>query len=264
MDLVEEIDNCIKSTLETLTNSKLNHNQWILSSLPVRCGGLGVRRVQDLALPAFLSSVTGLSSMISIMLHQPSLNIVEISDYDNGFNAWQQLNPEHFPLESTHSQKQWDTIQIDRLFDGLQFENEEDVARMLSIQKTEAGAWLHALPSRTLGTLLENNTFRIIVGLRLGLDICAPHTCICGSRVNSKGRHGLKCKKSAGRWSRHAELNNIIKRALGTVDIPARLEPPGLFRDDGKKVDRISLIPWKKDRHWSGTLHAPTHSLQAI
>ena len=111
------------------------------------------------------------------------------------------------------------------------------------------------MPSRTLGTLLENNTFRIIVGLRLGLDICVPRTCVCGSRVNSKGRHGLKCKKSAGRWSRHAELNNIIKKALATVDIPTRLEPPGLFRDDGKKVDGITLIPWQKGQTlvWNAT-----------
>lgn len=94
-----------------------------------------------------------------------------------------------------------------------------------------------------------------MVGLRLGLDICAPHTCVCGSPVDSKGRHGLKCKKSAGRWARHAELNNIIKRALATANIPTRLEPPGLFREDGKRVDGISLIPWHKGKTlvWDAT-----------
>lgn len=136
--------------METLTNAKFTHSEWVLSSLPVRYGGLGIGRVQDFALPAFLSSVNGLSSMIGIMLQQPSLNIVKISDYENGINAWQQLNPESGLPESP--QKQWDSIQINRLINVPQFDNEAYVARMLAIQKSEARAWLHALPSRTLGT----------------------------------------------------------------------------------------------------------------
>lgn len=94
-----------------------------------------------------------------------------------------------------------------------------------------------------------------MIGLRLGVDICAPHLCRCGSMVTSKGRHGLKCKKSAGRGPRHSDLNNTIKRTLTTVDIPAKLEPPGLFREDGKRVDGISLIPWHKGQTlvWDAT-----------
>lgn len=94
-----------------------------------------------------------------------------------------------------------------------------------------------------------------MVGLRLGTDICEPHTCVCGETVTSKGRHGLKCKKSAGRLPRHWDMNSIIKRTLTTIDIPARLEPPGLFREDGKRVDGISLIPWTRGKTlvWDAT-----------
>lgn len=91
-----------------------------------------------------------------------------------------------------------------------------------------------------------NNSFRIIIGLRLGIDICAPHICLCGSQVDKKGRHGLKCRKSAGRHARHFELNTIIKRALASADVPAALEPVGLSREDGKRVDGMSLIPWSR------------------
>lgn len=85
---------------------------------------------------------------------------------------------------------------------------------------------------------LDNNAFRVIMGLRLGLDICTPHTCLCGYRVDSKVRHGLKCRKSAGRHARHAELNTIIKRALVSAD---------LSREDGKRVNGMTLIPWSRD-----------------
>lgn len=64
--------------------------------------------------------------------------------------------------------------------------------------------------------------------------------------MDSKGHHGLKCRKKAGRYATHADLNNIIKRSLTSADIPAALEPVGLVREDGKRVDGITLIPWTK------------------
>jgi len=254
-EMLEEIDVGIKVTAEKLINAKLNEKEWIESSLPVRCGGLGIRKVQDLALPAFLSSVNGTSSLVSLMLQMPSLDIMEIADYQDGLDAWSSLNPEtDQPLQPSF-QKQWDNININRLVNGLQFDSDEDKARVLAIRRRESGAWLHALPSRAIGTLLDNNVFRISIGLRLGIDICAEHTCVCGSEVDVKGRHGLKCKNSAGRFATHGELNAIIKRTLVSADVPARLEPLGLCRDDGKRVDGVTLIPWSRGSRliWDAT-----------
>lgn len=187
-ELLEEMDKAIKSTLETLTNSTLHYDQWTLASLPVRCGGLGVRRVQDLALPAFLSSVHGVSSMVGIMLHLPSLNIEDISDYSDGINAWQCLNPGTNQPEFPNLQKQWDAIHVNRLFNELQFEQDEDVARILATQKSESRAWLHALPSRNIGTLVENNAFRIIGWSTIrDRHLCTPHL-----RLRGIGRYQRK------------------------------------------------------------------------
>ena len=121
--------------------------------------------------------------------------------------------------------------------------------------KPESSCWLQALPSRSLGTLLENNCFRISVALRLGLNICKPHTCVCGGQVNENGIHGLSCKKSAGRHPRHQEINNIICRALQTAKIPSALEPVGMCRSDGKRVDGATLVPWNKGKTliWDAT-----------
>ena len=57
---------------------------------------------------------------------------------------------------------------------------------------------------------------------------------------------------SKGRFSRHAALNDIIRRALSSANIPSRLEPPGLSRVDGKRPD---VMPWSagKPLVWDAT-----------
>jgi hypothetical protein len=60
--------------------------------------------------------------------------------------------------------------------------------------------------------------------------------------------HGLSCVKSAGRISRHSCLNDILKRAFSFANIPCILVPTGVLRDDGKRPDGITIIPWKKGK----------------
>ena len=48
-------------------------------------------------------------------------------------------------------------------------------ARILAKAKRESGRWLQALPTPTLGTLLDTETFRVAIDLRVGSDVCIPH-----------------------------------------------------------------------------------------
>lgn len=121
----------------------------------------------------------------------------------------------------------------------------EDKARLLAVQEPEAGAWINALPSPQLGLLLNSEDVRISVGIRLGLAICKRHNCICGSPVDVTGGHGLSCLKISGRYSRHAVLNDIIKRGLSTAGFPSILELLGLIHTNGRQLDGLTLIPWK-------------------
>ena len=93
------------------------------------------------------------------------------------------------------------------------------------------------------------------------------HICVCGEKVGSDGRHGLACKKAAGRHPRHSHCNDLIKRALGSAGVPAVREPPGLSRGDGKRPDGLTLFPWKEGRSlvWDFTCVdtlAPSHIAQ--
>ena len=96
----------------------------------------------------------------------------------------------------------------------------------------------------TLGLLLDPDTVRISVALRLGSCVCEPHKCRCGKFVTSEGHHGLSCKLSAGRLPRHFELNDVIKRSLQAAGVPSWLEPVGLDRGDGKRPDGLTQMPF--------------------
>jgi hypothetical protein len=117
-------------------------------------------------------------------------------------------------------------------------------ARLLAASAPHSNAWLEAVPVASLGLKLDDSQLRIAVGLQLGGRICAPHTCVCGQEVDASGTHGLSCNKNAGRYSRHAEVNDLIYRALTSAKVPSVLEPPDLSMQDGSRPDGLTLIPW--------------------
>jgi hypothetical protein len=80
----------------------------------------------------------------------------------------------------------------------------------------------------------------------LGCNLCIPHICKCNVKVDEIDIHGLSCSKSCGRFSRHTEINSIIKLSLTSIHVNSTLEPNGLSRDDGKCPDGMTLVPWIK------------------
>jgi hypothetical protein len=66
--------------------------------------------------------------------------------------------------------------------------------------------------------------------------------------VDELGTHCLSCQKNAGRIARHSAINDIIRRTCATVHIPAILEPSGILRNDGKRPDGATLMPWSKGK----------------
>ena len=118
-------------------------------------------------------------------------------------------------------------------------------ARLLAVSAPHSGDWLHALPISSCGMRLDDEAVRVAVGLRLGVKLCEPHQCPCGAIVEPEGTHGLSCRRSAGRITRHHALNDLVWRALGRANVPAVKEPAGLVRTDGKRPDGLTQIPWQ-------------------
>ena len=53
---LQHFDSLLRMAVQRITNLDLSDTQWLQASLAVKDGGLGVRRVSSLAIPAFLAS----------------------------------------------------------------------------------------------------------------------------------------------------------------------------------------------------------------
>jgi len=105
-----------------------------------------------------------------------------------------------------------------------------------------------AMPITSCVLRLDDEAVRAGVGLRLGLSLCVPHQCQCGSLVNANGTHSFVCKRAPGRTTRHHALNDLVARAFGSAGLPVTKEPHGLTRSDGKRPDDLTMVPWKEGK----------------
>jgi hypothetical protein len=221
---------------------------WLQASLPVSAGGLGVRTASQIVLPAFLSSVIGCTDLCQKLLPSRLQSATGVQDvhFIKACDLWQTRTPAAPPFDSR--QKSWDLPLVAAASSFLltTAPNQAAVARLTAVSAPHAGAFLHAIPMRAVGTWMNDQTIRIAIALRLSAPVCAEHRCICGATVDVDGTHGLSCQKSKGRTKRHTAVNGLIKRALLTAEIPSRLEPTKLCRSDDKRPDGVSTMPWSR------------------
>jgi len=152
---------------------------------------------------------------------------------------------------ATYRQKEWDFLFTDKAWKGLLESTNapRDRARLLASRAPHSGDWMLAPPVTALGLRLSDEEVRIAVGMRLGTILCEPHLCHhCRGKVDARGLHGLVCRGGGGKQQRHSMLNDVLWRALGRAKIPAQKEPLGLSREDGKRPDGVTLIPWSRGR----------------
>ncbi|XP_029656729.1 uncharacterized protein LOC115230736 [Octopus sinensis] len=243
---LESFDFSLKSSLESICNITLDEIGWQQATLPISHGGIGIRSSVDLSIPAYLSSVNATNDLVQEILQSVTESSMDTESVA-AESRWQGMSLE-IP-ENTHAQGQWDRILCDHKINSLKPKlNQHRLACLLAASQPYSGAWLTAIPMASIGTLMDNDCVRISVSLRLGLPICRTHQCRCGLRVDPFGHHPLSCSRSAGRFPRHAAINDTVSRALTKAGFPNELEPVGLDRGDGKRPDGMSIFPFEKGK----------------
>ena len=247
--ILKAFDDTMKSCLEAITNCCLDDQAFSQASLPVKLGGLGIRRAEDLSLPAFISSsfkTTSITEQLLSIEHAAPF----AAQLSEAVAMWKALDSQLIEPSTKGVQKNWDLPVAEVKLKALIKETSSPVSRsrLLAVSAPGAGVWLNAVPIPSLGLKLDNESLRISVALRLGAKLNLPYNCVCGAPVDDSATHGLDCRKAIGKHSRHSEINETIQRALNAAGVPSRLEPVGMIRDDGKRPDGATLVPWKRGR----------------
>ena len=243
---LEYFDKLLRSGLSSITNCAISDVQWLQASLPVKDGGLGIRRATRLALPSFLASATSTTPLQDNILQNSKVGpYPQLATYIETWCSNYSCDiPE--PLVS-HKQSSWDRPGIELDKTALWNSSEEPTfkRRLAAVSAPHSGDWLHAVPVASCGLKLDDEAVRIAVGLRLGTDLCVSHKCPCGSLVDASASHSFSCRLAFGRMARHHTLNDMVYRALVSANIPVTKEPVSLSRTDGKRPDGLTLIPWQ-------------------
>jgi hypothetical protein len=254
--MLDDVDILIQKAIIEFGNIKITEPALTQATLPCRFGGIGIRNASDLAIPAYLSSVFASKPLTSLLY--PSTGT--ILHFEEGLHSWRSSTSMEWPPDPT-KQRSWDEAAMKVKVNNL-IANETDVyhqKRLQSLQNKNASDWLHAIPSKNVGTFLNDHEMRAALCLRLGLPFAEEHRCKCGATTDSMGKHCFSCKKNPGKTVRHNMLNQIISNNLQAMGLPNKLEPTNLINANGLRPDGVSNLPFKhgKSLVWDFTSPHP-------
>ena len=243
-----QFDEIQLESLNRITNSNLTETQFCQATLPIKDGGLGLRKVATLALPAFLSSSSSTQSLQDVILsgRQP----LDDACSQRCLDSWASVYGTLPIYPASAKQTSWDRPGIERSKSFIEASclDLRQKAIFLASKTRHSGDWLSALPIAACGLRLDDEAVRVAVANRLGLNTCVPHDCRCGATVDAWGSHAMVCKKAQGRITRHQAVNDIVARAFTYAGVPISKEPTGLLRNDGKRPDGLTLVPWQNGK----------------
>ena len=105
--ILSQIDEVLKFNISHIASVVLSEVKWIQASLPVKAGGLGIRRAASLALPAYLASATSTASLQDLILIRSVAAAVKY--YTLYRSNWSSAYNQSFPLDATaFKQHTWD------------------------------------------------------------------------------------------------------------------------------------------------------------
>ena len=149
--------------------------------------------------PEILCSRAASNSLINNILRQPTNK----QEDDDEVRSW--LDRNLVLPSNTHNQRNWDGIQCSSAVVTLvSVLNQHRLASFEAASRPESGAWLNCVPNNRVGTFIDNDTLRIGVVLCVGLTVCIPHRCKCGTTVDTFDTHPFSCRFSAGVIPRHS------------------------------------------------------------
>ena len=246
-DFLEDFDNLQRSLLESICNINLVDSAWLQASLPATSGGLGVRSAVMLAPSAYLASAAGCAHLYQGLLPE-RLHSQDAAIRGHALKAWSaMLASEADPPTGAEAilQRNWDGPVVKSHFNSLlSSADPKGKTRLLACQQKESGDWLSAPPTSALGLCMVNDTIRVVVGLRLGAQLCATHSLAVGEV--KAGFHAMQDLTTLS--TGHSQLPT--SQQLWSLEVSAVWM--------GSDLTALPSSPGQRGEPWSGMSRAGT------
>ena len=233
-DALQSYDSAVLQCLELCCSGPLTPAACIQASLSTKTGGLGLRSVVRHSGAAYTASVLATLGTCSLILQQYSPSLDAIISNLNGTL----LAADHVPFPPPPSLRQQDLSRaVDRntavqLASALSGPGHEAArAHLQLLQEPGAGAWLQALPCAALGLHVDSALFRIMVRLRLRLQLHSEDApCrFCDGVCDTYGDHARVCPCGGDRTKRHNRLRTVVATWAEAAGLHPEIEKPGLL-----------------------------------
>src|SRR6266516_1291602 len=159
---LNRFDDLLKNGVSMITNSYLTDLQWIQASLPVKNGGLGIRRVASLASSAFLASAAStLDLQEHIFSQSATIPDPAVAALRELWSTTHNL-PCSTALQASKQQScDQPLLATDTAAVLAGAPDNHHRVRVLAVSAPHAGDWLYALPISNCGLRLDDETIRV-------------------------------------------------------------------------------------------------------
>ena len=229
--LFQPLEDAIREKLiPSLIGREVSDTERRILALPVRLGGMGIRKPTDASIEFSASK----------KITQKLSNIIYNQEADFG-----RYDPAAVAGCIVEVKRQKEKMHADELISINEAINEKMKRTLELAQEKGSGAWLTALPIQALGYTLNKQEFRDSVCLRYGWDIPnTPSFCQCGKENNID--HSLNCKKGGYIIMRHNRVRDLEAELMKEVCHNVQIEPQLLpiesdHERDGNTATRARL-----------------------
>ena len=237
---LRNFDSAVRDCVEAFLCSSYTDSEWLLASLSTKMGGLGLRNTEVHSSAAFLASQMACHNFCVKLDPKYSWDPANVDSFY--YDAMQEYNS----IVETSNQLQLGTDSIIRqqvlsqsidirILNYLKEEKPNDINFQAHLNLTSAsgaGSWLHALPSKALGTHIDPLFYKTMIQrwLRVSVFDAEFHCPYCDDVVDKHGDHCLTCSCGGDRTRRHNLLRNEVFYFCNGAGLNPELERQGLLQ----------------------------------
>ena len=207
--ILREADDLLRRALERILADSVPEGAWKQAGMTPSCGGMGLRYLEDLCVPAFIGAATDTADLTLRILQTNSTNVPGLQQAAQRYIDMQlgthvpmnigvtvgKLAREALSREAVEDMPKKGQAVLQDAWDEWQFEylrqnaagNDRD--RLDACKRSHASAWISCFPNRALGLHLPDREFRVATRYWLGLTKRMENRSVLRPGFGMYGRH---------------------------------------------------------------------------